>query len=91
MVALQDSHGQTLQLAHHAVSFHIEGPARLIGENPFSLEAGRGAVYIQATRTPGTIRCIAMVKGRMTAEVVIRSGALQAQIVPVPQRTKQFN
>ncbi|OPH51149.1 beta-galactosidase [Paenibacillus ferrarius] len=90
VVALQDSKGQTLQLAHHAVSFHIEGPGKLIGENPFSLEAGRGAVYIQATRTPGTIRCIATVKGVMAAELVLRTRALQAQIVPVPQRTKQL-
>ncbi len=91
VVALQDSKGQTLQLAHHAVSFHVEGPGRLIGENPFSLEAGRGAVYIQATRTPGTIRCIAMVKGVMTAEVVIQTVALQDQIVSVPQRIQQLN
>ncbi|TYP76724.1 beta-galactosidase [Paenibacillus methanolicus] len=91
VVALQDGKGQTLQLAHHAVSFHVEGPGRLIGENPFSLEAGRGAVYIQATRTPGTIRCIANVNGGMTAEAIIQTVALTKPIVPIPQRAKQIN
>ncbi len=89
VIALQDGKGQTLHLAHHSVSFHVEGPGRLIGENPFSLEAGRGAVYIQATRTPGTIRLIANMNGGMTAEAVIRTAALRTPIVPVPRRANQ--
>jgi len=84
VVSLQDSNGQTLQLSHHAVSFQLEGPARLVGENPFILEAGRGAIYIQASRTPGTIRCTATVKGVMAAEVVLETVALQARTVGSP-------
>ncbi|MNI29294.1 Beta-galactosidase [compost metagenome] len=82
VVELKDSHNQTLHLAHHPVDFRLEGEGRLIGENPFSLEAGRGAVYVQASRVPGTIRLVASVKGVGEAVIQVQTTALQEKIVP---------
>ncbi len=37
------------------VTFEVEGPGRLIGENPFALIGGQAAVYLAATDQPGTV------------------------------------
>jgi beta-galactosidase len=39
-----------------AVSLQIEGPGEIIGENPFSLVGGVGAVWVKAKQGSGTIR-----------------------------------
>lgn len=85
VVRLQDDRGQTLLLSHHAVGFRLEGPGKLIGENPFVLEAGRGAVYVQAGREAGTIRLTARVLGTngiAETAIDIRVAPLQEAIVP---------
>ena len=38
-----------------AVELKIDGPGEIIGENPFSLSGGAGAVWIKAKEVPGTI------------------------------------
>ncbi|RKP49867.1 beta-galactosidase [Cohnella endophytica] len=89
IVRLQDDRGQTLHLSRHAVSFRIEGPGRLIGENPFVLEAGRGGVYVQASREPGTIRLFARaigLNGLAEAEIEIGVSRMRESIVPVSVR-----
>jgi beta-galactosidase len=41
------------------VSFTLEGPAKLIGDNPFSLVGGTCAVWIRAGETAGRVRLTA--------------------------------
>ena len=42
--------------ANDPILFTLEGPAQLIGDNPFALIGGTGAVWIRARETPGTVR-----------------------------------
>jgi beta-galactosidase len=42
--------------ANDAISFELTGPAQLIGDNPFSLIGGTGAVWIRATEQTGKVR-----------------------------------
>jgi beta-galactosidase len=45
--------------AADAIRFELTGPAQLIGDNPFSLIGGNGAVWIRATEQPGKVRLTA--------------------------------
>jgi beta-galactosidase len=45
--------------ANDPVSFTLEGPAALIGENPFALVGGTGAVWVRAGEQAGTVRLTA--------------------------------
>jgi len=83
VIELQDKNSQALHLSHHPVFFEIAGPGKLIGENPFSLEAGRGAVFIQAGRESGEISLKAHVDGLPFAEIIINIIAMQEETVPV--------
>ncbi len=54
-----DEFGNVLPYAMQPVSLQIEGPGTLVGENPFPMPGGRGAVYVRAARTPGKIKVTA--------------------------------
>jgi len=45
--------------ANDSVSFALEGPATLIGDNPFALVGGTGAVWIRAGEKPASVRLTA--------------------------------
>ena len=45
--------------ANDPITFTLEGPAKLIGDNPFSLIGGTGAVWVRAGEDPGTVRLTA--------------------------------
>ena len=45
--------------ASDAIRFELTGPAQLIGDNPFSLIGGTGAVWIRAGEIPGKARLTA--------------------------------
>jgi beta-galactosidase len=45
--------------ANDAIHFELTGPAQLIGDNPFSLVGGTGAVWIRAGEQPGNVRLTA--------------------------------
>jgi len=46
--------------ANDPVKFELEGPAELIGDNPFALIGGTGAVWIRAKEQAGTVRLTAV-------------------------------
>ncbi|MBL8152585.1 MAG: glycoside hydrolase family 2 protein [Anaerolineae bacterium] len=50
-----DRYGNRLPFATQVVSFEIDGPADLIGENPFALVGGQAALYVRARCQPGTV------------------------------------
>jgi beta-galactosidase len=45
--------------ANDAIRFELTGPAELIGDNPFALIGGAGAVWLRATEQPGKVRLTA--------------------------------
>ena len=59
VLRVTDEFGNIRPFADEAVSFTLEGPASLIGDNPFSLVGGTGAVWIRAQEKAGTVRLTA--------------------------------
>jgi beta-galactosidase len=51
-----DEFGSIRQFATDAIVLTLEGPAELIGDNPFGLVGGTGAVWVRAKETAGTVR-----------------------------------
>jgi beta-galactosidase len=56
VVRVTDEFGAVRPQANDPIAFTLEGPARLIGDNPFSLIGGVCAIWIRAGSTPGTVR-----------------------------------
>jgi beta-galactosidase len=50
-----DEFGNIRPLANDPIALTLEGPAQLIGPNPFSLVGGTGAVWIRARQQSGTV------------------------------------
>ena len=67
--------------ANDAIKFDLEGPAELIGDNPFALMGGTGAVWIRAKEQAGTVRLTAThpVLGKQQVEFEI--AAAPAEVV----------
>ena len=49
-----DEFGAPRIYANDPIQFTLEGPAELIGENPFALIGGTGAVWVRSNGQPGT-------------------------------------
>jgi beta-galactosidase len=56
VLRVTDEFGAVRPLANAAIALTIEGPGEIIGENPFSLFGGVGAVWIKTKEMAGTIR-----------------------------------
>jgi beta-galactosidase len=54
-----DEFGAMRTYANDPVVFKLEGPATLIGDNPFALIGGTGAVWLRAKEHAGTVRLTA--------------------------------
>src|SRR5450631_3408118 len=50
-----DEFGAVQPFANDAIKFEVEGPAEIIGDNPFSLIGGTGAVWIRAQEKSGKV------------------------------------
>ena len=50
-----DRFGNRLPYTNQVVSFEVDGPADLIGENPFAIMGGQAALYLRARHQPGTV------------------------------------
>lgn len=66
-----DEFGAARPFATGAISMSIEGPGEIIGENPFALVGGVGAVWVKTHEAAGTIRVHARhpVLGTHTIEI----------------------
>ncbi len=51
-----DEFGRIRPFAADAIEMRLDGPGEIIGDNPFSLVAGTGAIWIRAKEQPGTVR-----------------------------------
>ena len=56
VLRVTDEFGNVRPFANDAVTLRIDGPADLIGDNPFALVGGVGAVWIRAREQAGTVR-----------------------------------
>lgn len=66
-----DRYGNRLPYATQVVTLDVDGPADLIGENPFALAGGQAAVYLRARQEPGTVRVRATTPRLPPAEVTV--------------------
>ncbi len=75
IVRVTDKYGNRLPYANTAITFGVEGPGAIIGENPFVLIGGQGAVYLKTTHDAGTITVTASAPRLGEARVVVESVA----------------
>jgi beta-galactosidase len=59
VMRVTDEFGAIRTYANDPIVFTLEGPGRLIGDNPFSLVGGTGAVWLRAKEQPGTLKLTA--------------------------------
>ncbi|RXH55547.1 glycoside hydrolase family 2 TIM barrel-domain containing protein [Granulicella sibirica] len=71
VLRVNDEFGRVRPFAADAITFHLEGPADLIGDNPFGLIGGTGAIWLRAKEEPGTVRLTAThpILGKQTIEL----------------------
>lgn len=56
VLKVTDEFGSVRPLANAAIAISINGPGEIIGENPFSLFGGVGAVWVKTKEAAGVIR-----------------------------------
>jgi beta-galactosidase len=56
VVRVNDEYGNVRPFATDAIRFEIDGPGELIGDNPFAVVGGTGAVWVRTKEGVGTIR-----------------------------------
>jgi len=59
VLRVTDEFGAIRSFANDAIALDIEGPAEIIGDNPFALVGGTGAVWLRAKEQAGRVRLIA--------------------------------
>jgi len=55
VLRVNDEYGQVRPFANDPIIFQLDGPAEIIGDNPFALIGGTGAIWIRAKEQPGTV------------------------------------
>ncbi len=55
VLRVTDEFGNVRPFANEAIKFELQGPAQLIGDNPFSLVGGTGAVWVRAQEHSGKV------------------------------------
>ena len=81
VLRVTDQFGNVQQFASGAVSLSVTGPAEIVGENPFGIVGGMGAVWLKAKETAGTVRLTAKHPYLGTRTVDIRVKAAAAEVV----------
>lgn len=59
VMRVTDEYGGSRPFATGAIALSITGPGEIIGDNPFSLFGGVGAVWVKTSQAPGVIRLTA--------------------------------
>src|SRR3984957_18652918 len=60
VLRVTDEYGAIRPFANSAIKLQLEGPAEIIGDNPFALVGGTGAVWIRAKQEPGRVTLTAI-------------------------------
>jgi beta-galactosidase len=72
---ITDEFGNILPFSMIPVTLKVTGPGTLIGDNPFPMPGGRGAVYVRAGKRPGTITVTAEAARLGRKKVTIKTRA----------------
>jgi beta-galactosidase len=56
VLAATDEFGAICPFSCDAITLEVDGPADIIGDNPFALVGGTGAIWIRAREQAGTVR-----------------------------------
>jgi len=59
VLRVSDEFGMIRSLANDAIQLEVEGPAEIVGDNPFALIGGTGAVWLRAKEQAGRVRLTA--------------------------------
>jgi beta-galactosidase len=75
VLRVTNEHGGERPFATGVVALRLEGPGEIVGENPFSLVAGVGAVWIRSKEAAGVIRLHARHQylGEKTVEIRVKA------------------
>ena len=75
VLKVTDEYGAVRPFANAAIALSVQGPAEIIGENPFALFGGVGAVWIKTTLNPGVVKLTAthQILGSKTVEIVVKA------------------
>jgi len=81
VLRVTDEFGNLMRYSTAAIGFNIDGPVEIVGDNPFSLVGGCGAIWIRAKHEPGTaiLKAVHPVLG--TKEVRIKIEAAEPERV----------
>ena len=75
VLRVTNEHGGARPFSTGAIALRLEGPGEIIGENPFSLVGGVGAVWVRSKEAAGTIRLHARhpYVGEKTIEIRVKA------------------
>jgi len=79
VLRVTDEFGAIRPFANDAIKLELDGPAEIIGDNPFALIGGTGAIWIRAREEPGTVTLTATHPqlGKQTVQFEIRPVAAE--------------
>ena len=77
VLRVTDEFGAIRPFANDAIKFTLDGPAEIIGDNPFSLIGGTGAIWIRAKEQPGAVKLTA-------THPYLGTQQLQFELAPAP-------
>ena len=80
VLRVTDEFGAIRPFANDAVKFEIDGPAEIIGDNPFALIGGTGAIWIRAKEQPGKVTLTATHPVLGTQQVVFEFASVPAEL-----------
>jgi beta-galactosidase len=81
VLRVTDQFGAMRTYADDPIHFTLEGPAELIGDNPFSLVGGTGAVWVRAKEQAGTVKLTAKHPRLGSQSVTFRLSAVPPEVV----------
>ncbi len=81
VLRVTDEFGALMRWATAAITFTLDGPADLIGDNPFSLVGGCGAIWVRAREQAGDVRLNATHPVLGTRAIELRVTAAAAERV----------
>jgi beta-galactosidase len=75
VLKVTDEFGAVRPFANAAIVLSLQGPAEIVGENPFALFGGVGAVWIKTKQSPGVAKLTAThpILGSKTVEFTVKA------------------
>ena len=75
VLKVTDEFGAIRPFANAPIALSVQGPAEIIGENPFALFGGVGAIWIRTKQAPGLVKLTAThpVLGSKAVEIVVKA------------------